>query len=428
MRLFNTLTQQLESLRPLGDEVTLYVCGITPYDTTHLGHVSINVIYDTLIRFLQSQGRRVNYVQNVTDIDDDILRKARELSMAWCDLGQRETDRYLRDLRALNVIPPTHYVRATENIPEMIALIRSLVAEGHAYVRDGWVYFSVKSDPAFGSLAEAAGYIGYDAWLATANERGNTPDDPRKRDPLDFVLWQGQQPDEPVWESPWGPGRPGWHIECSAMATKYLGPRVDLHGGGADLIFPHHTCEIAQSENATHQRPFVQIWMHCGMVRLGGAKMSKSLGNLILADTLLQRYSADAVRVLILSHHYRESWDYTDEEMVASAARAERLATAARGPSEAGPIGQHDADDTAARQAADAFSAALENDLETPRALVVLEELAGRAATSASAACMLRRLAGVLGLTLDPAGTVTATEPAGDEAASICRADGGQVD
>jgi L-cysteine:1D-myo-inositol 2-amino-2-deoxy-alpha-D-glucopyranoside ligase len=395
MRLFNTMTQEIEPLRPLGDAVTLYVCGITPYDTTHLGHAAINVTYDTLIRFLRWRGQPVTYVQNVTDIDDDILRKAGELGMSWCELGRRETERYLRDTRALNVAPPTYYVRATDTIPEMIALIERLIAEGHAYVRDGWVYFSVKSDPGFGELAEAAGYIGYETWLATANERGNTPDDPRKVDPLDFVLWQAQAPGEPAWPSPWGPGRPGWHIECSAMATKYLGPRIDLHGGGADLVFPHHTCEIAQSENATHQRPFVQTWMHCGMVRLGGEKMSKSLGNLVLVEQLLTRYSGDAIRVLLLSHHYRSSWEYSDEEMEASAARAQRLADAAHEQEREGGTG---ADDVSQRAIAQ-FTAALENDLDTPAALRVLDELA-RHADAPGAVKTLRELAGVLGLTL----------------------------
>ncbi len=412
MRLFNTLTQQLEPLRPLGGEVTLYVCGITPYDTTHLGHASLNVVYDTLVRFLRWRGQPVKYVQNVTDIDDDILRKAGELGMAWCELGERETERYLRDLHALNVAPPTYFVRASESIQEMIALIERLVAEGHAYVRDGWVYFRVASDPDFGKLAEAAGYIGYDAWLATANERGNVPDDPRKDDPLDFVLWQGQQPGEPAWPSPWGPGRPGWHIECSAMAIKYLGPRIDVHGGGSDLIFPHHTCEIAQCENATHERPFAQIWMHLGMVRLDGEKMSKSLGNLVLADDLLRRYSGDAVRVLLLSHHYRESWEYTDEQMAASAERARRLATAGCGPT--GGAHETARPDEDARQATAEFTAALENDLDTPRALAVLDALAGHAATSTGASETLRELAGVLGLTLGCADTpATATAHGG---------------
>jgi len=246
---------------------------------------------------------------------------------------------------------------------------------GFAYERDGWVYFHVASDPSFGALAEAGGYHGYGEWLATANERGNTPNDPRKQDPLDFVLWQAQQDGEPAWESPWGLGRPGWHIECSAMAMRYLGDRIDTHGGGADLIFPHHTCEIAQSENATGERPFVQIWMHCGMVYLGEEKMSKSLGNLVLVRDLLQRYSADAVRVLLLSHHYRDPWEYTEEDMRRSAARAACYAEAAARPLPGSAINDDESGDDNAQEARQRFDAALNNDLDTPTALVALSDL-----------------------------------------------------
>jgi cysteinyl-tRNA synthetase len=417
MRLFNTRTQQVEPLRPLGDTVTLYVCGITPYDTTHLGHALINVVYDTLVRYLEWRGQAVNYVQNVTDIDDDILRKAREVGLTWCELGNRETERYLRDLRALNVRPPTHYVRASEETAKMIELIQALLAKGNAYERAGWVYFRVTSDPSFGALADAAGYVGYDAWLTTANDRGNTPGDTRKEDPLDFVLWQTQQPGEPAWESPWGPGRPGWHIECSAMAMKYLGPRIDLHGGGGDLIFPHHTCEIAQSENASGEHPFVQIWLHCGMVRLDGEKMSKSLGNLVLADDLLQRYSPDAVRVLLLSYLYRRPWEYTEAAMEASAERAKRLAAAAT----LGSVQAGGEDDATARQARDEFIAAMEDDLNTPLALDVLDRLAASASQSGSAAqaIAVRELAGVLGLTLNSASQHIAVSPTTEQPAAV---------
>jgi L-cysteine:1D-myo-inositol 2-amino-2-deoxy-alpha-D-glucopyranoside ligase len=396
MRLFNTFSQQLEELRPHGDTVTLYVCGVTPYDTTHLGHASINVVYDTLRRYLRWRGLRVKYVQNVTDIDDDILRKARERSLAWDELGRRETERYLADLHDLNVESPDYFVKASGETAKMIELIEALLAKSLAYTRDGWVYFRVKADPDFGQLAEAAGYIGYDAWLLTANERGNYPDDPRKEDPLDFVLWQAQQPGEPAWPSPWGLGRPGWHIECSSMAVKYLGPRVDIHGGGSDLIFPHHTCEIAQSENATGERPFVSIWMHCAMVGLDGMKMSKSLGNLVLARDLLNRYSADAVRVMLLCHHYRTPWEYSEHEMREKAALVERM-----GLRDLAGVAVPGEDDGISTQAEREFIAAMEYDLDTPRALDILARLSAHARDSGadSSTATLRRLAGVLGLT-----------------------------
>jgi L-cysteine:1D-myo-inositol 2-amino-2-deoxy-alpha-D-glucopyranoside ligase len=401
MRLFDTLTQREQTLRPLGDRVTLYVCGITPYDTTHLGHAFLNVVYDTLVRALRWQGQAVEYVQNVTDIDDDILRKAREVGMAWDELGARETERYLKDLRALHVAMPDHYVRASDEVGTIIALTEKLLAAGLAYERDGWIYFSVRSDPGFGKLADAGGYVGYDAWLKTANERGNFPDDPRKQDPLDFVLWQAQQPGEPGWPSPWGMGRPGWHIECSAMSTARLGPRIDIHGGGADLVFPHHTCEIAQSENATGERPFVGIWMHVAMVRQDGEKMSKSLGNLTRVAELLPAYSGEAIRVLLLGYHYRDGWEYHPDDMARAAARQRRWQEAAAVAPDAADT------DAVAREA---FAAALNDDLRTPAALAVLDGLAERALTNgdATAATTLRALAEVVGLRL------TSAPPVGD--------------
>jgi L-cysteine:1D-myo-inositol 2-amino-2-deoxy-alpha-D-glucopyranoside ligase len=420
VRLFNTLTQRVEPLQPAGDAVTLYVCGITPYDTTHLGHAFINVVYDTLVRALRWQGQEVRYVQNVTDIDDDVLRKARELGVDWCELGKRETERYLADLRDLNVELPTYYVRATHEIAEMLELIAALVARGNAYVRDGWVYYSVKSDDMFGKLAAASGLKGYDTLLEVANERGNFPDDPRKADPLDFVLWQGQQPDEPAWESPWGQGRPGWHIECSSMAVKYLGPQIDIHGGGSDLIFPHHTCEIAQSEHATGKAPFVRMWMHCAMVRKDGEKMSKSLGNLVLLRDLLREYNSDAVRIMMLSHHYREPWVYSSDEMKPSVELAGRLISAAAlASAENNPTPDAAESDATATQARQAFTDALNDDLNTPRALEILDGLAAQALDSGREAQIttLIELAGVLGLRLQPAISAATSFGATDQTA-----------
>jgi L-cysteine:1D-myo-inositol 2-amino-2-deoxy-alpha-D-glucopyranoside ligase len=417
MRLFDTLTQEKRTLDPLGEAVTLYVCGITPYDTTHLGHAWLNVVFDTLVRALRWEGRRVVYVQNVTDIDDDILRKARELGLAWDELGRRETQRYLKDLAALNCLMPDHYVAASAEIPRILKLVEALLANGHAYVRDGWVYYRVAADPGYGQLAAAGGYVGYDNLLRTANERGNTPDDPRKDDPLDFVLWQARQSGEPGWPSPWGEGRPGWHIECSAMATGYLGPRIDIHGGGADLIFPHHTSEIAQSENATGEHPFVRIWMHLAMLQQDGEKMSKSLGNLTRVGDLLPTYAGEAIRLLLLAHHYREPWEYHPADMDAAAERWEllrRAGVAAPGAAPADALeGVPAAADAGAPEGEAACGAraevraALDDDLDTPRALRAVEALArdvldGGAPGGASA---LAELAGVLGLRPPAPGT-----------------------
>ncbi|HEX8732951.1 MAG TPA: class I tRNA ligase family protein, partial [Ktedonobacterales bacterium] len=243
---------------------------------------------------------------------------------------------------------------------------------------------------------------GYDEWLATANERGNFPDDRRKADPLDFVLWQAQQPGEPAWPSPWGAGRPGWHIECSAMATAYLGPRISIHGGGSDLIFPHHTCEIAQSEHATGEHPYVQVWMHCAMVALDGEKMSKSLGNLVLAADLLQRYTPDAVRIMLLANHYRRPWEFFAHEMATAAERARRFAAAAVRSVDVSEGAVTLAGDETAQRARAEFDAALDNDLKTAAALAILDVLATATLSSPTPArvATLRDLGAELGLTL----------------------------
>ena len=266
MRLFNTQTGQIDRFTPRGNRVGLYVCGITPYDTTHVGHAFTFLTFDILVRFMRHKGWDVTYVQNVTDIDDDILRKAKQVGLTWKELGDREIARYLKDMRDLNALAPDHYVRATDHIAEMLDITQALIDKGFAYQSDGNVYFSVDSDPEFGKLS----HIPREGMLPIANERGNTPDDPDKRDPLDFVLWQASAEGEPAWDSPFGPGRPGWHVECSAMASRYLGPSIDIHGGGADLIFPHHECEVAQSENAFGVEPFARIWAHAAMVGYNG--------------------------------------------------------------------------------------------------------------------------------------------------------------
>lgn len=366
MKLYNALSQQVEPFKPLGDTVTIYVCGVTPYDTTHLGHAFTYVVFDTLIRYLEGTGQPVRYVQNVTDIDDDILRKAKEVGMDWRELGQRETDRFLADLASLNVRSPDVYPYATQEIDMILKMAEDLLDKGVAYERHGNVYYCVKSDPEFGKLSR----YDYPTMLATANERGNFPDDPNKEDPLDFVLWQAGKPGEPTWESPWGGGRPGWHIECSAMSMRYLGSTIDIHGGGADLLFPHHECEIAQSEKYSGESPFVRFWMHIAMVRMDGEKMSKSLGNMVFARDLLKSYVADDIRAYLLSHHYRTPFEWDADKMAQAAKRAgvwRKALTKQATPSEGSPL------DIQAH--VDAFHSAIQDDLNSAAALIALDQL-----------------------------------------------------
>jgi L-cysteine:1D-myo-inositol 2-amino-2-deoxy-alpha-D-glucopyranoside ligase len=385
-----------ELLTAPSGNIGIYVCGVTPYDTTHAGHVFTFLTFDILVRYLRFLDYDVTYVQNVTDIDDDVLRKARELGTTWDELGRRETARYLQDMRDLNAVEFDHFTKATEHTPEMIAIIEKLIVGGHAYVSNDYVYFDVSSDPDFGSLS----HIPRDEMLGIANERGNNPDDPNKRNPLDFVLWQAAAPGEPTWESPWGPGRPGWHIECSAMASRYLGETIDIHGGGADLVFPHHECEVAQSENAFGQRPFARYWMHVGMVRYLGEKMSKSLGNLVLARDLLENYSADTIRLYLFSHRYRESWEFVDDEVDGWAALAGDLQEAVAFPA----FGIEEVVDVDVFR--ERFLNAMNDDLDTASAIEALREI-GQAILEApedddvrEAQETLRELSGILGLTL----------------------------
>jgi L-cysteine:1D-myo-inositol 2-amino-2-deoxy-alpha-D-glucopyranoside ligase len=395
MNLYNSATQSVEPLTVSDNHVGVYVCGVTPYDTTHAGHAFTFLTFDILVRYLRSTGLDVTYVQNVTDIDDDILRKSKELGVRWDELGRSETEKYLSDMRALNALPFDHYLRATETVPLMVSLIESLVNGDHAYEANGSVYFSVASDPEFGKLSR----IPRNDMLSVANERGNDPNDPNKRDPLDFVLWQTAKPGEPTWDSPWGEGRPGWHIECSAMSMSVLGNTVDIHGGGADLIFPHHECEIAQSENATGIKPFTRYWMHVAMVDYLGDKMSKSLGNLVIASNVLAKFPADAFRLYLFSHHYRTPWEYVDEEIEEWADLARDMREAIESPSLA--IGEI-LDSSIYRTR---FETAMENDLDTPAAISQLraltdELLAADDLDTTQAQDDLIALADILGLTL----------------------------
>jgi L-cysteine:1D-myo-inositol 2-amino-2-deoxy-alpha-D-glucopyranoside ligase len=397
--LFNNLTQMREPFVPRDRAASVYVCGITPYDTTHLGHAFTYTSFDILVRYLEWQGIAVRYVQNVTDVDDDILRKAREAGEDWRVLGDRWVRRYIDDMEALNVRPPDVYPRASEAVGEMVKVIERLVERGFAYVRGGSVYYRSRLAP-FGALSR----LPPGEWLRVACERGNIPTDPNKESPLDFVLWQAQAPGEPAWPSPWGPGRPGWHIECSTLSALYLGPRVDIHGGGADLAFPHHECEVAQAEAYTAQAPFARYWLHTGMLYHQGAKMSKSLGNLVMVSELLRVYGANALRLYLGSHHYREPWHHEEQELLRAVAMAERWEKANGGEGVA-------VDPSIVRACQARFLAAMDHDLATPKAVRALDGLAeamlasGREADRLGPAqATLRDLAGIMGLRLGHAG------------------------
>ena len=302
--------------------INIYVCGVTPYDTTHLGHAFTFVQFDALVRALRwlYPSREVTYVQNVTDIDDSILARARKLGVDWQKLGNEQTAQYRTDMRALNVLDPTHFVRATSAIPTILSMAGQLLESGAAYaVEGGSVFFRVGSTATYGELSK----LSRERMLEIAGQQDDADvDDPRKEDPLDFALWKGWsgREDEPCWPSPWGRGRPGWHLECSALCYQYLGGQVTIHGGGADLVFPHHESEIAQSEKATWVRPFAHIWSHVAMVRMHGEKMSKSLGNMVFVRELLPRYSSDAIRLYLLRHHYRQVWEWSPAGLDAAAA------------------------------------------------------------------------------------------------------------
>jgi L-cysteine:1D-myo-inositol 2-amino-2-deoxy-alpha-D-glucopyranoside ligase len=385
LRLHDTRTGTAHPLIA-GRTVRLYVCGITPYDAAHLGHAFTYVSFDALTRYLEHLGHRVISVRNVTDVDDDILRKARELGVPYLELAEEEVARFDRQLEALGCRQPDVEPRATESIPAIVAAVLGLQRRGSAYaLPDGRVYFDVATAPEYGEMAR----IDRDEMLAQFAEKGGDPDAPGKRDPLDFLLWQPSAADEPAWDSPWGPGRPGWHIECSVMATEALGA-VDIHGGGSDLVFPHHAAETVQAEHLTGQTPFARFWLHVGMVALDGVKMSKSLGNLVFVADLLERYEPQAVRRYLLSHHHRTGWSYDDAALEEAAAAHKRWAEAA-------------AADGRATDLEAAFHAAMGDDLDTPTALDVLDEAAARGAGET-----LRDLAGVLGFDLDGGGRDTA--------------------
>ena len=367
IRLYDTAKKKVVPFEP-DRIVKIYTCGITPYDATHIGHAATYLTYDVLQRRLRDLGHETRCVRNVTDVDDDILRKARELGVHYLDLAAKETARFDDDMRALGMLPSWSEPRATSAIAEIRKFIGQVLASGHAYEVDGSVYFEVATFKNFGTLS------GLDraTMLELAAERGGNPDDPKKRDPLDFVLWQPSAEDEPSWESRWGYGRPGWHIECSVLAMRDLDtPTIDLHGGGADLIFPHHECESAQSEAATG-RPFSKHWMHQAMVRMDGEKMSKSLGNLVFISDLRKEFDPTAIRLGLLNFHYRDSWEWNNEIMPNASERLETWTRSGEGEGALEAVREH-----------------LSNDLNTPAAIEAIDAAAGKGQGVSKAALLL---------------------------------------
>ncbi len=367
IRLYDTAKKEVVPFEP-DRIVKIYTCGITPYDATHIGHAATYLTYDVLQRRLRDLGHETRCVRNVTDVDDDILRKARELGVHYLDLAAKETARFDDDMRALGMLPSWSEPRATSAIAEIRKFIGQVLVSGHAYEVDGSVYFEVATFKNFGTLS------GLDraTMLELAAERGGNPDDPKKRDPLDFVLWQPSAEDEPSWESRWGYGRPGWHIECSVLAMRDLDTStIDLHGGGADLIFPHHECESAQSEAATG-RPFSKHWMHQAMVRMDGEKMSKSLGNLVFISDLRKEFDPTAIRLGLLNFHYRDSWEWNNEIMPTASERLETWTRSGEGEGALEAVREH-----------------LSNDLNTPAAIEAIDAAAGKGQGVSKAALLL---------------------------------------
>ena len=369
MMLYDTARREVVPFSP-PQQVLMYVCGITPYDATHLGHASTFLAYDVVIRRLIDLGHEVRCVRNVTDVDDPLFAKARELGVHYLDLAAGEEARFNADMEALNVLPVHAAPRASSAIPDIRKFIQAVLDEGHAYVSGDSVYFDVSTFDTFGAVS---GYP-QEEMLRLAALRGGNVDDPQKRNPLDFVLWQPSAADEPAWETPWGPGRPGWHVECSALALRELGEHVHLHGGGADLIFPHHECERAQSESATNT-PFVDHWMHAALISKDGEKMSKSLGNLVFIDALREEWDPRAIRLGIISHHYRTEWEWHDNLMPSSNERLARWKASVGGDDDGALI--------------NAVRAALDNDLDTPHACSQIDAAVSEGKDATAAAALL---------------------------------------
>ena len=368
MRLYDTARREVVPFTP-GETVLMYTCGITPYDATHLGHASTFVMYDIVQRRLIDLGHTVKCVRNVTDVDDPLFAKARELGVHYLDLAAGEEARFNRDMVALNALPVFSTPRASSAITDIRKFIGEVLDRGFAYAAGGSVYFDVTKFPSFGDVS----HYSHEQMIEFARQRGGNVDDPHKRNPLDFVLWHPSADDEPAWDTAWGAGRPGWHIECSALALRELGTTIDLHGGGSDLIFPHHECERAQSEAATGET-FVKHWMHVAMVFKDGEKMSKSLGNLVFVDKLRTEWDPRSIRMAIIEHSYRKEWEWDEDLMPRNHARL---------VSWKGSVGGTTSD------VLEAVRVCLDNDLDTPGAVAAIDAAAAHGHDVSAAASLL---------------------------------------
>ena len=368
MRLYDTARREVVPFEP-GETVLMYTCGITPYDATHLGHAATFLVYDVLQRRLIDMGHTVRCVRNVTDVDDPLFAKARELGVHYLDLAAGEEARFNRDMEALNALPVYSTPRASSAISDIRGFIGMVLDRGFAYAAGGSVYFDVTRFPTFGEVS----HYSHEQMVEFARQRGGNVDDPHKRNPLDFVLWHPSADDEPSWDAQWGAGRPGWHIECSALALRELGTTIDLHGGGSDLIFPHHECERAQSEAATGE-PFVRHWMHVAMVFKDGEKMSKSLGNLVFVDALRREWDPRSIRLAVLEHHYRHEWEWDDTLMPRNRDRLHNWRLSRGG---------------AAGSVLDEVRACLDDDLNTANAVAAVDAAAAAGVDVTGAAALL---------------------------------------
>ena len=396
MQIYNTLTRTKEEFVPLGDPVKMYVCGITPYSASHVGHAMSYITFDVVRRYLEWRGYNVLHIQNFTDVDDKIIDRSASIGSSPKDLAEGLIQDYFNEMDALNIKRAHIYPRATEEIAKILEMTQGLVENGTAYAVDGDVYYRISSYADYGKLSHRT--------LEGMMSGARIEVDNRKEHPMDFALWKAAKPGEPSWESPWGPGRPGWHMECSAMSLKYLGERFDIHGGGLDLIFPHHENEIAQTEAFTGVSPSVQYWLHNGLLQLDDEKMSKSLGNLVTVNEVLDGHSADALRLFFLGSHYRSPLSFSERGLEAM----ERGATRLRNAAQQADVGQSNGVQVSTDGYRERFIEAMDDDFGTSQALAALYDLArdiNRGADSGSdvadAVAMLRELAGVLGLTLE---------------------------